>query len=57
MELVEIKLLTNLTCCKEKKEQNEGNVNKKHNHLVLIVLVRLSSVMLHTCQHLFKRKT
>lgn len=51
MELIDTKLVINLVFCKGKKEQNEGNANKKHNHLALIVLVRLFSVMLHTCQH------
>lgn len=51
MELIKTKLVINLVFYKEKKEQNEGNTNKKHNHLALIVLVRLFSLMLRTCQH------
>lgn len=45
-EVIKTKLIINLPCWKEKKDKNYRNTKKKkHNHLTLIVLVRLLAVV------------
>lgn len=52
METHQNKVINEFSPLQGKKEQNEGNANKKHNHLALTVLARLFSAMFPICQHL-----